>query len=610
MIQYHYCIGVLFLVTTILSYSTMQNNIKMFENHPIEVAPRVWWVGHVLKEDAFQCHVYLIEQGDQSVLIDPGSLLTFSNTLKKIEQIIPFDHIRYFVCQHQDPDIAASLPLINAKVSRNDCTVICHGRAAALLKHYNIDIPFLLVEDLDWALSLPDRKLKFIFTPYAHFPGAFCTFDEKSGSLFSSDIFGGFTKDFSLYAENENYFEALRPFHEHYMPSNTILRYALEGIKGLPITQIMPQHGSIIPQELVQIMISRLMELDCGLFLHENTMAEVVRLSEINKTLRDINDVMVLSTNFRSIAAGLLKITQRFLPATSLEFFSILNTDQFLHLTPEDRFRGKIAQPPAHLKEMITASMEEWYSKRSMDSTVGALVQEEGQLPSLILPLSGDDINVTGIVVIHLSKTLDHEFGMKTIISKLISPLQVAVERETMYRAMDMDRQQIYDRASRDPLTNLYTRFYMQDTVQRVLDLGERDKSSLVNLAMIDIDFFKRINDTYGHNAGDTALQTVSAVILEEVRSSDLPIRLGGEEFGVFLVGATEENGLHFSERLRQKIEQLKLPEPLDKETITVSIGLAAGKSGESLEDFIERADKALYKAKNNGRNQVQRAEG
>ena len=130
------------------------------------------------------------------------------------------------------------------------------------------------------------------------------------------------------------------------------------------------------------------------------------------------------------------------------------------------------------------------------------------------------------------------------------------------------------------------------------------------NIAVLYWDFFKRINDTYGHNAGDTALQTVSAVILEEVRSSDLPIRLGGEEFGVFLVGATEENGLHFSERLRQKIEQLKLPEPLDKETITVSIGLAAGKSGESLEDFIERADKALYKAKNNGRNQVQRAEG
>ncbi len=587
----------------------MQNTLTTFEEHPIEVAPRIWWVGHVLKEDSFQCHAYLIEQGDQSVLIDPGSLLTFPDTLRKIEQIIPFEQIRYFICQHQDPDIAASLPLINARVSRDDCAVICHGRAAALLKHYKLDMPFLLVEDLNWSLSLPDRKLKFVFTPYAHFPGAFCSFDEKSGSLFSSDLFGGFTEDFALYAEDEDYFESLRPFHEHYMPSNAILRHALEGIKTLPITQIMPQHGSIIPQELVQIMISRLMELDCGLFLLEPAMAEVVRLSEIDKTLRDINDIMVLSANFRTIAAGLLEITQRFLPATSLEFYSTLSNDQFLHLNPKDRFRGKISQPPSHLKEMITASMNEWRSSPSMDSSVGAFIHEEGQSPCLILPLSSDDLNVTGIAVIHLSETLDHELGIDTIISKLMSPLQVAVERETIYRAMDMERQQIYDRASRDPLTNLYTRFYMQDTVQRVLDLQERERTSSVNLAMVDIDFFKRINDTYGHNAGDLALQAVSAVILKEVRSSDLPIRLGGEEFGVFLVGTTGEKAINFSERLRQKIEQLILPPPLDKETLTISIGLADGKNGESLDDFIERADKALYRAKNQGRNQVQRAE-
>lgn len=583
---------------------------KKFEEEAIEVAPRIWWVGHVLKEDSFQCHAYLIEQGDQSVLIDPGSLLTFPDTLKKIEQVIPFDQIRYFICQHQDPDIAASLPLINEHVTRNDCAVICHGRAAALLKHYKLDLPFLLIEDLNWTLSLPDRNLQFIFTPYAHFPGAFCSFDEKSGSLFSSDLFGGFTDDFALYAENEDYFESLRPFHEHYMPSNAILRHALEGIETLPITHIMPQHGSIIPQELVQIMISRLMELDCGLFLHEHTMAEVIRLSEINNTLRDINNVMVLSKDFRTIAAGLLEITQRFLPATSLEFYTILGEDQFLHLTPEDRFRGKIAQPPSHLKKMLSITMDEWRSKRSMDASIGALtIQKKGQSPCLILPLSSDDLNVTGITVIHLSETLAHEFGMDKIICKLRSPLQIAVERERIYRTMDMERQQIYERASRDPLTNLYTRFYMQDTVQRILDLQKRDRNTSVNLAMIDIDFFKRINDTYGHNSGDMALQKVSAVILEEVRSSDLPIRLGGEEFGVFLTGTTGEKAIYFSERLRQKVEQLKLPEPLENETVTISIGLAEGKSGETMDDFIERADRALYKAKNLGRNQVQRAE-
>ena len=63
----------------------------------IQIADRIWWVGHILPDDPFQCHVYLIENGNQSVLIDPGSKLTFKNTLSKIEEVIPFSHIRYFI---------------------------------------------------------------------------------------------------------------------------------------------------------------------------------------------------------------------------------------------------------------------------------------------------------------------------------------------------------------------------------------------------------------------------------------------------------------------------------------------------------------------------------
>ncbi len=575
-----------------------------FTEKAIEVAPRTWWVGHVLQEDSFQCHAYLIEQGDQSVLIDPGSLLTFPDTLRKIEHILPFDHIRYFICHHQDPDIAASLPLINARVTRNDCAILCHGRAAALLKHYKLDIPFLLVgEDLNWQLSLPDRQLEFIFTPYAHFPGAFCSFDKSTGVLFSSDLFGGFTEDFALYAEDESYFEAMRPFHEHYMPSSSILQHALTALKKYPVQQIMPQHGSIIPQHLVEPIFSRLMELDCGLFLHEQTMTEVIQLSEINKTLLDINKIMVLAKNFEEIAAGLLEITQRFLPVTSLEFYSKLKKDRFLHLTAANHFRGKTITPPPHLQKMINMTMEEWNNKLLMGYDTS--LQGDGHSPSLILSLSSDEIHVNGIAIIHLAKAFPPHSGLDKIITRIRSPLQVAVERETLYQTMNRERQQIYDRASRDPLTLLYTRFYMQDTVQRILDLQKRDKSTSVNLALLDVDHFKAINDSHGHIAGDKALQTIAGVLLQEVRSSDLPVRLGGDEFAIFLVGTAGEKAMHFSERLRKKVEELQFPEPLEKKTITVSIGLAAGKPGETLEDFIERADKALYLAKSQGRNCV-----
>ena len=390
------------------------------------------------------------------------------------------------------------------------------------------------------------------------------------------------------------------------MPSNTILRYALEKIQCLPVIQILPQHGSIIPEELVQLMITRLMDLNCGLFLHENTMAEVVRLSEINKILRDINDVMVLSKNFREIAMGLLEITRRFLPATSLEFYSAFNTNQYLHLTPEDRFRGKIAEAPEYLKPLLSMSIKEWQEQYGDH---GLSMKEADEQPVLILPLSPDELHINGIAIIHMRKTLSANIGMDKIIARLSIPLQVALERETIYRSMEMDRLEIYNRASRDPLTDLYTRFYMQDTVQRILDLQKRDENTTINLAMLDIDYFKRINDTYGHNAGDIALREVAKVVLSEVRSSDFPIRLGGEEFGIFLVGTTPEKATFFAERLRQKIKKLKFPDPLHTETLTVSIGIAMGNRGESLEDFIERADKALYKAKNQGRDQVQHAE-
>ncbi|MCK5069441.1 MAG: diguanylate cyclase [Desulfocapsa sp.] len=588
----------------------MQNDTTKFDESPIEVAPRIWWVGHVLKNDPFQCHAYLIEQGDQSVLVDPGSLLTFETTLRKVKDIIPFDNIRYIICQHQDPDIAASLPIINTLVTREDAAILCHGRAAALLKHYKLDIPMQLIEDMDWSLTLEDRTLDFIFTPYAHFPGAFCTFDNKSGSLFSSDLFGGLTENFSLYAQDENYFEAMRPFHEHYIPSNAILRHAIESIKKFPVTQIMPQHGSIIPPDLVESMMSRMMELECGIFLDEPALSEVIRLSEINKILREINDLMILSKDFKSIAAGLLTITQKFLPVTSFEFYSLLHKDQYLHLTQDDYFCGEMSVPPYHLRKLISISMVEWYSKRNMDQDMDALpIHKTGENPCLVLPLSNDDMNVTGVAVIHLSEPLVPGSSMNKIVSRFQAPLQVAVERETMLRAMDMERQHIYERASRDPLTNLYTRFYMQDTVQRILDLQKRDKKTSMHLAMIDIDHFKRINDNYGHNAGDTALREIAKIIIREIRSSDLPVRLGGEEFGIFLAGTTLDKAINFSERLRLKIERFRHPEPIANETLTVSIGLAEGRIGDTLECLIERADKALYRAKNKGRNQLQMAD-
>ncbi len=92
--------------------------------HAIEIADRIWWVGHHLPGDPFQCHCYLIEHGDQSVLFDPGSALTFRHSMRKIEQVTSLSNIRYFVLHHQDPDITGAMPIIDKLLSRDDAVVV------------------------------------------------------------------------------------------------------------------------------------------------------------------------------------------------------------------------------------------------------------------------------------------------------------------------------------------------------------------------------------------------------------------------------------------------------------------------------------------------------
>ena len=233
----------------------------------IELAPRVWWVGSLLPGDQFQCHVYLVEQGGESVLIDPGSALTAAEVIRKVDDVVGVENIRWLVCSHPDPDILSALPALAARGLHPQAAIVTHWRDRALIRHTGIDLPYWLIEEHDWKLQLEDRSLKFLFTPYAHFAGAFCTFDETSGTLFSSDLFGGFTDDHSLFASSMAYFEQMRAFHEHYMPSGEILAHALEEIRRLDLRRIAPQHGLIIPEDLASPMLDQLSRLECGIYL-------------------------------------------------------------------------------------------------------------------------------------------------------------------------------------------------------------------------------------------------------------------------------------------------------------------------------------------------------
>ncbi|WP_170165066.1 GGDEF domain-containing protein [Inmirania thermothiophila] len=164
---------------------------------------------------------------------------------------------------------------------------------------------------------------------------------------------------------------------------------------------------------------------------------------------------------------------------------------------------------------------------------------------------------------------------------------------------------ELYERAIRDPLTRLYTRLYMEEAVKVLIEACERRRLQGLAVVLFDIDHFKRVNDTWGHAAGDEVLKAVARVILEDTRPTDVQVRLGGEEMVVWLPEPNLEGAVACAERLRRHVEQMRIATPQGEIAVTVSAGVALRAPGEDMEAAIRRADEALYRAKAEGRNRV-----
>lgn len=155
-----------------------------------------------------------------------------------------------------------------------------------------------------------------------------------------------------------------------------------------------------------------------------------------------------------------------------------------------------------------------------------------------------------------------------------------------------------------DPLTGLANRAKFTVEIEAALGRSRHTKSSL-SVIMFDIDKFKTINDTYGHDSGDLVLKRIAEISMVSVRSSDVVARWGGEEFLILLPRASLEISIHLAERLRTKIQD----EEFDRVgQVTASFGVATFHPRENSEALVKRADEALYRAKRMGRNRVEKA--
>jgi len=160
--------------------------------------------------------------------------------------------------------------------------------------------------------------------------------------------------------------------------------------------------------------------------------------------------------------------------------------------------------------------------------------------------------------------------------------------------------------ANRDSMTNLFNRRYFYDIAKELISLIKRDKKDMA-LLMIDIDKFKDINDTYGHNTGDTFIKLLASLMMEHTRNSDVVARIGGEEFVILLPDTSKDGAFKIANKIRIITEQQTVTEKNKKIKFTISIGVGEFDilHEDKIEDVLKRADEALYKAKNSGRNKV-----
>jgi diguanylate cyclase (GGDEF)-like protein len=162
--------------------------------------------------------------------------------------------------------------------------------------------------------------------------------------------------------------------------------------------------------------------------------------------------------------------------------------------------------------------------------------------------------------------------------------------------------QAVREQAVTDALTGLYNRRYFEEALDKEVQRAKRQKQPF-SIIGIDLDFLKKINDTYGHTFGDIAIKTIANVLKTNARSIDVPARIGGEEFNVLLPGINSEGAMIAAERIRKSIESVEID---TIGHITGSLGVATYlEHSDNIEELMELTDQAMYTSKRNGRNQV-----
>jgi diguanylate cyclase len=281
-----------------------------------------------------------------------------------------------------------------------------------------------------------------------------------------------------------------------------------------------------------------------------------------------------------------------------------------------------------HISEKIQITdqlMGAWFETFLSDGDQISLKKSQADLIEVIAKFA-DSTSLAEAQVHQFDQTLRHSEqelvessnSLDAIVSYLLD------STKTMQASMEVMKQQIQDsrqeinalqellesaleEALSDPLTGLINRKGLSNAIENLL-LSVESLNSTPSLLMLDIDNFKKINDTYGHPLGDRVIKMVGDILKKQIKGKDTAARYGGEEFCIMLPETELTDAVKVAENIRQTIEKTRINRASDNQEIcriTISIGVACYQPDQSITDWFERADSALYRSKNEGRNRV-----
>lgn len=201
------------------------------------------------------------------------------------------------------------------------------------------------------------------------------------------------------------------------------------------------------------------------------------------------------------------------------------------------------------------------------------------------------------------SDYLTKPFDAGELVARVRVQLKVKSLQDELKRSNDMLR----TLSITDPLTHLHNRRHLMEMVEKEFQRASR-KGAHLSLIILDIDYFKKVNDTYGHQEGDRVLTILADIVRRRLRSYDLAARYGGEEFVLLLPETPVPEAMAIAERLRLEVQEHIFDGSLQGQVLTISLGVATYPSSriESIDSLFRQADEALYRAKQSGRNRVE----